>query len=129
MKASHCLLTHFSQRYPKLPQLSSTPSGLVIAIAFDLMSVKVGEMWKLNHYLESMGILFREVEVGGSEADEKEKVVEVEVDVGGVLDQTGKGGKRAVGAAKQSGKADLSGEGGQKARKKRRKEQGEEKNA
>ena len=35
MKASHVMLTHFSQRYPKLPPLAQT-----VAMAFDLLSCR-----------------------------------------------------------------------------------------
>ncbi|EIW66065.1 hypothetical protein TREMEDRAFT_70321 [Tremella mesenterica DSM 1558] len=114
MGASHILLNHFSQRYPKLPRLapSSTfypsyptidqtdqtipstseavaskgtdPSHTIssplqpdpepiISISFDLMSIRVGDMWKMSHYMEAMSLLF------ASEPEESEGMVEGDV--------------------------------------------------
>jgi ribonuclease Z len=89
MKAKHCLLTHFSQRYPKLPNVSDsypdTDSAHVpiISIAFDLMSLRVGDMWKVRHYKSPFETLFSELE--GDEGDG----VSVEVDQGGTLGNSG----------------------------------------
>lgn len=73
MKAKCCLLTHFSQRYPKLPPLQE-PKGddknsCDIAVAFDLMSVKIGDLWKAKLYAEALQVLFSEWE-GDEEATE-----------------------------------------------------------
>ncbi|RXK38185.1 hypothetical protein M231_04559 [Tremella mesenterica] len=114
MGASHILLNHFSQRYPKLPRLapSSTfypsyptidqtdqtipstsesvtstgtdPSQIIssslqpdsepiISISFDLMSIRVGDMWKMSHYMEAMSLLF------ASEPEESEGMMEGDV--------------------------------------------------
>jgi len=68
MKASHILLNHFSQRYPKLPKLNlpaddGTGSKQAdISISFDFMSIKVGEMWKMAHYMDALSLLFDEAE-------------------------------------------------------------------
>jgi ribonuclease Z len=74
MNASHILLNHFSQRYPKLPKLNlptnptssdGTPSATAqpdISISFDFMSIKVGEMWKMAHYMDPLSMLFDEAE-------------------------------------------------------------------
>jgi ribonuclease Z len=89
MKAKHCLLTHFSQRYPKFPKLQpeqppqqgdQQPEQPVIAIAFDLMSIRVGDMWKVEHYQRPFEKLFKQQEgdegggsdVGGGNGDSKE---------------------------------------------------------
>jgi len=39
MNAKHLLMTHFSQRYPKIPILKNTPITSHTAIAFDHMEV------------------------------------------------------------------------------------------
>ncbi|GAA6009767.1 hypothetical protein JCM10207_004185 [Rhodosporidiobolus poonsookiae] len=63
MEARHLLLTHFSARYPKLPPLSSfTPADTsahrpVIATAFDLMTVRLSDFWKVERYREAMDTL------------------------------------------------------------------------
>ncbi|KAH8926607.1 hypothetical protein BT69DRAFT_1347937 [Atractiella rhizophila] len=95
MKARHCLLTHFSARYPKLPPLSppsasSSSDEPKFAVAFDLMSIRMGNWWKLAHFRASMATLFSELEpdevevvsvedAGGKEppipADEKRKTL------------------------------------------------------
>jgi ribonuclease Z len=68
MKASHILLNHFSQRYPKLPKLNlpaddGTGSKQAdISISFDFMSIKVGEMWKMAYYMDALSLLFDEAE-------------------------------------------------------------------
>ena len=82
MEAKTCLLTHFSARYPKLPPLKShhSPSSAtsdageeerdpIVAIAFDLMSLRVDEFWKMEKYQKAMEVLFD---------DGEEKVVKEE---------------------------------------------------
>ncbi|KAG5361747.1 Ribonuclease Z 1 [Yarrowia sp. C11] len=50
MEAKHVVLTHFSQRYPKLPELSSLTlenkekEKVPVAIAFDMMRIRLGEI-------------------------------------------------------------------------------------
>ena len=69
MSARNCLLTHFSQRYPKLPNVNlSQDSATNIALGFDLMSIKVGEFWRFTYFLDAMRELFRELEEGVSES-------------------------------------------------------------
>ena len=71
MEAKTCLLTHFSARYPKLPPVSSSTHSResassesgdertpLIAIAFDLMSLRVDEFWKMEKYQKAMEVLF-----------------------------------------------------------------------
>ena len=41
MMASYCILTHFSQRYPRAPQVSSTLSLSPAIIAFDFLQLSV----------------------------------------------------------------------------------------
>ncbi|GAA5995462.1 ribonuclease Z [Rhodotorula paludigena] len=62
MRARHLLLTHFSARYPKLPPLStaSASSDLprpTVATAFDLMTLRLDEFWKVEQYRDAMDAL------------------------------------------------------------------------
>lgn len=58
MKAKNVLLTHFSTRFPKTPQITIAPededTGPTIAIAFDHATVSLGNLWKLNRYLPAV---------------------------------------------------------------------------
>jgi ribonuclease Z len=57
MKAKNVLLTHFSTRFPKTPQMISAPADATdptIAIAFDHVTVSIGNLWKLNRYLPAI---------------------------------------------------------------------------
>lgn len=80
MKAKHVLLTHFSQRYPKIPKLPavapgdatfSTPSAEepIVALAFDYMQIRVADMWKMAHYTEALNTLYATDEEAEAEAD------------------------------------------------------------
>ncbi|KAF9206105.1 Zinc phosphodiesterase ELAC protein 2 [Haplosporangium sp. Z 27] len=69
MEAKITMLTHFSQRYPKIPYFEYEDKSTVIGICFDMMSVKLGEMLKLPKYLPALQLLFSpqsdEAEDGG----------------------------------------------------------------
>ena len=54
MEAKRCLLTHFSQRYPKMLDLGSrtAQNKMQIALASDLMSIRVGDFWRFQHFIE-----------------------------------------------------------------------------
>lgn len=73
MRAKNLLLTHFSQRYPKIPDLEqlSLKCGLHIAVAFDMMRVPLIDFYKLAHYYPAFSFLFEEKSV-----DEKEDNLE-----------------------------------------------------
>eukprot|EP01113_Clastostelium_recurvatum_P042256 TRINITY_DN6835_c2_g2_i1.p1 TRINITY_DN6835_c2_g2~~TRINITY_DN6835_c2_g2_i1.p1 ORF type:complete len:664 (+),score=198.65 TRINITY_DN6835_c2_g2_i1:98-1993(+) len=88
MGARHTILTHFSQRYPKVPRLasssSSTSSGSLAAvpglsIAFDLMSVRFSrDLEALPRLLPALTLLFDHEESTKEEEkeDNKEKIKE-----------------------------------------------------
>ena len=88
MKAKHCLLTHFSQRYPKFPPLSDTeddtsPDASQVAVAFDLMSIQVKDFWKFRHFIKPFECLFSEMEAddgndGTGDAAEEDQKTETE---------------------------------------------------
>lgn len=70
MNAKKILLTHFSQRYSKLAQSSESENGAhVIAHAFDLLSLRVGDLWKMSHYNAPLSFLLAQ-EAAGDENDE-----------------------------------------------------------
>jgi ribonuclease Z len=83
MKARNILLNHFSQRYPKVPKLpapSPDEEGSarpIISISFDLMSIKLGEMWKMAYYMDAISELFAESEA--EEGDNSAEAVEHDV--------------------------------------------------
>lgn len=57
MQASYVLLTHFSQRYPKIPVIDDVFKDRV-AIAFDLMTVPLSELSQLPPLLPALKLLF-----------------------------------------------------------------------
>ncbi|KAJ3102173.1 Zinc phosphodiesterase ELAC protein 2 [Phlyctochytrium planicorne] len=73
MNAKNVLLTHFSQRYPKLPKLpeASATDTMRIGIAFDSMRVKVDDFWKLPRLMAPLRILWKEMEENEKENDEE----------------------------------------------------------
>lgn len=80
MRAKYIVLTHFSQRYPKLPETGNMGDEGNILVAFDLMRIKVGEMRKFQHYMPALRELFKEeeedIEVEVEEGDSVQKVEE-----------------------------------------------------
>ena len=57
MNVKNVLLTHFSTRFPKTPQMttaSAEATDLTVAIAFDHTTVSFGNLWKLNRYLPAI---------------------------------------------------------------------------
>nr|XP_018259272.1 uncharacterized protein I303_08200 [Kwoniella dejecticola CBS 10117]OBR81430.1 hypothetical protein I303_08200 [Kwoniella dejecticola CBS 10117] len=110
MNAKHILLNHFSQRYPKLPKLPvfsptpvptvstdeagndtaathEIPSRPVVSISFDFMSLRIGDMWKMQYYMEPLSLLFVEAEEEGD--GEGSVVGAVRKDVNPTLDGNG----------------------------------------
>ncbi|XP_055837284.1 ribonuclease Z, mitochondrial [Episyrphus balteatus] len=59
MNAKHTILTHFSQRYAKLPRI---PEGLLsnVAIAFDFMQVSVDDLKNFSSMYPVMKLMFSE---------------------------------------------------------------------
>lgn len=72
MEARHCLLTHFSARYPKLPPLDTKEEGEtepIVAVAFDLMTLRLDEFWKMDKYSAALTTLFDEGEAKMEEVE------------------------------------------------------------
>ncbi|PWN46689.1 hypothetical protein IE53DRAFT_382693 [Violaceomyces palustris] len=124
MRARNLLLTHFSQRYPKLARISNSSvtttktnsakyEGIqdggdhvgkgsdgrerkdpVVALAFDLVSYPASELWKVEKYTAAMEQLFA--------ADIEDDAV-----VGGEEEEKKEKGSATAAAADQGGKASL----------------------
>jgi ribonuclease Z len=78
MRAKNTFLTHFSARYPKMPPyiLDARPDSNnyakenFIVTAFDHLNMTIGDMWKMQFYVEPMTRNFREInEDPGSDSD------------------------------------------------------------
>lgn len=84
MNAENLLLNHFSARYPQLPP-SGVPKPLaagsakdpVLALAFDNADLAIGDMWKMNLYLDAIEQSFRDTAEDGDE----DEIPHVEVDI------------------------------------------------
>ncbi|CAH1391023.1 unnamed protein product [Nezara viridula] len=60
MKAKHIILTHFSQRYAKLPRIVGDDLGNNVGVAFDNMKVRFCDLPKLKLLYPSLKLVFRE---------------------------------------------------------------------
>ncbi|XP_004523600.1 ribonuclease Z, mitochondrial [Ceratitis capitata] len=68
MHAQHIILTHFSQRYAKLPRMQQlmgveaeqTPEMSNVSIAFDNMQVTLGDLEQFHHMYPALHALFAE---------------------------------------------------------------------
>ncbi|KAG0639958.1 hypothetical protein HOY80DRAFT_960671 [Tuber brumale] len=68
MGAKNIILTHFSQRYPKLPILSAAEEGgPEVLVAFDLCRVRLGDVKRFGTFIPALRELYEE-------ADEEEKI-------------------------------------------------------
>ncbi len=77
MRAQNVLLTHFSSRYPTMPQyLASSPKGdgiehqPTIALAMDLACIRLGDLWKMAMYFPAIEQSFRDIRDEGDEEEE-----------------------------------------------------------
>ncbi len=61
MNAERIILTHFSQRYPKIPVIDSDYEDR-ICIAFDMMVITLSDLKALPSLLPSLQLLFKELE-------------------------------------------------------------------
>ena len=83
MKAKHTILTHFSQRYPKISSTKSNEGneddgGAVVpphVLAFDMMSINLNDMSWLPLSLPALQCLFPAVEKKELEEEEKKNSV------------------------------------------------------
>lgn len=115
MGARHVLLTHFSQRYPKLPISASRHTmgefrDAVISVSFDLMSICIGDMWRMSHYMDAIDVLLAgdEDEDEVEEGDDAVKAVERQTsaslsEIGGGLSTVTAGVKHGKGRRGETG--------------------------
>ncbi|CAB4433419.1 unnamed protein product [Rhizophagus irregularis] len=68
MNAHTLLLTHFSQRYPKVPVF--TDDHGIVGISFDLMQVSIGELYKLPKFVKALKVLYADENGAGIEEDD-----------------------------------------------------------
>lgn len=70
MRAKYLLLTHFSQRYPKLPRFNNRKNSAdgetnvvmpSVALAFDLMTLPLKSFNRMAAYSTPLRVLFREI--------------------------------------------------------------------
>jgi ribonuclease Z len=83
MNAKNVYLTHFSCRYPKMPHRGHNSQPLqsrdqdslcgevtpVVALAFDHVSVRIGDMWKLGLYRSAIEQNYADTEQLDAEAE------------------------------------------------------------
>lgn len=69
--AYRTILTHFSQRYAKIPIIDASFQAST-CIAFDLMSVNLADLPRLPRHLPALQLLFKE---DGKDADEEAEPV------------------------------------------------------
>ncbi|GFY97069.1 tRNAse Z3 [Actinidia rufa] len=74
--AYRIILTHFSQRYPKIPVFDETHMHKT-CIAFDLMSVNLADLHVLPRVLPYLKILFKNEMIVEEIVDESEGIVNV----------------------------------------------------
>ncbi|KAF9396722.1 Zinc phosphodiesterase ELAC protein 2 [Podila verticillata] len=76
MEARFTMLTHFSQRYPKIPRFDHEDKSTLIGICFDLMSVPLGQIYKLPKFLPALQVLYSaqsdEAKEGEEESNDSE---------------------------------------------------------
>ena len=58
MKAQAILLTHFSQRYPKIPVFTGSHTN--VGVSFDMMRVRIGDFDKLPRFEKALKVAFSE---------------------------------------------------------------------
>lgn len=73
MRARNVLLTHFSQRYPRLPEIANAEGkgegGAPVLFAFDFMRVRLGEFRRGREFLPALQRLYNEREEKGERKD------------------------------------------------------------
>ena len=104
MGAKNIILTHFSQRYPKLPILSAAEeNGPEVLVAFDLCRVRVGDVKRFGTFIPALKELYEEADeekIEGEEEVEEEPVVEEK------KGKVGKAGGYKAGGNKSEKKSD-----------------------
>ena len=61
MNAKNVMLTHFSQRYPKIPLIDEEKFGKQnIGFAYDMMRINLVNFGKLKYFSAALQMLFKE---------------------------------------------------------------------
>jgi len=103
MEAQHTLLTHFSQKWSRVPEFivewekckTDVEKYRNVGIAFDRMTVKVGDMWKLPYMLPAFEIIYQDEKERKAYVKRKQARVEKRLAFNGV-DNTPKEKKRKI---------------------------------
>ncbi|KAB5516948.1 hypothetical protein GE09DRAFT_1066587 [Coniochaeta sp. 2T2.1] len=78
MRAKNVLLTHFSQRYPKLPEIQNEgergEGEAPVVFAFDFMRVRLGEFRKAREFVPALQRLYADEKVEKGETEEVDQV-------------------------------------------------------
>ncbi|KAF9585055.1 Zinc phosphodiesterase ELAC protein 2 [Lunasporangiospora selenospora] len=77
MDAMFTMLTHFSQRYPKIPRFNASKTRTTVGICFDLMSVKFGQMPMLPKFLPALEVLYSPESEEAMDGEEESKNSEI----------------------------------------------------
>ncbi|GJJ73180.1 ribonuclease Z [Entomortierella parvispora] len=80
MDAKFTLLTHFSQRYPSIPNFDGDDKSTTIGICFDLMSVKLSQIPQLPKFLPALRCLFSPQSEEALDEEEESKHSEIKID-------------------------------------------------
>ncbi|KAK9472956.1 beta-lactamase-like protein [Dipodascopsis tothii] len=70
MRARHVVLTHFSQRYPKIPDVDAAGSAANVAVAFDGMAVRLRDVVVQRTWLPVLGQVYKDLPPEEGEDDE-----------------------------------------------------------
>lgn len=85
MNAEILLLTHFSARYPKMPpsfqenEAGSEGKKAHVGLAFDNTVLRMGDMWKLQHYQSALATNFAYTMEEDDVEDDVSGVMEVNI--------------------------------------------------
>ncbi|KAJ9149663.1 Ribonuclease Z 1 [Coniochaeta hoffmannii] len=77
MRAKNVLLTHFSQRYPKLPEVGNVgegKGGAPVVFAFDFMRVRLGEFRAAREFLGALQRLYNDEGDGQGDGEREMRI-------------------------------------------------------
>ncbi|KAI0317320.1 hypothetical protein OF83DRAFT_1083676 [Amylostereum chailletii] len=74
MNAKNLILTHFSNRYPHMPDYlaKKNAGGPTVALAFDHARMRVGDLWRMPLYLRAIEKSFQDTSEEGDEEEEQD---------------------------------------------------------
>ncbi|TPX59209.1 hypothetical protein SpCBS45565_g07801 [Spizellomyces sp. 'palustris'] len=112
MRAKWIFLTHFSQRYPKMPSLnfSSWPAAdqeqrkSSVGVAFDMMAIKIGQMRRMAKYFGPLEKLYPAAQEESPDLEEGELERAADLSGGGGGEGRKDGGSRRGGRGRGRGR-------------------------